>query len=168
MSIILQISDFQSGRFKIAFNTYQENSLDDYITKYEKKYLPELFGFDLYALFLADLVAGVPASPIYQAVFNEFNNQNDCGICQSEGMKEMMKAFVYFHYERDANVRSTTQGVKQSKGENSVSLDQEASNLATRFNEGVNSYRCIQDYMCENSTDYPDFKGVELDFVLFI
>jgi len=168
MSLILQISDFSAGRFKIPTTTFQESDLNDFITKYENQYLVELLGVELFNLFVADLVAGVPVDARFVAIFDAFNDQDDCFLCRSEGMKEMMKAFVYFHYVRDTYTRNTTNGVKQQKAENSISLDAVSGDLTTRFNEGVNSYWCIQRRMCDDSTLYPEFNGVNLEKTLFI
>ena len=165
---ILQITDFDNGRFKIPTNSFQEMDLEDYINKYELKYLPLLFGVELYELFEADLVAGVPQTPRFEDVFNAFLLQTDCDYCNSEGMKEMMKGFVYFHYTRDTFTRNTTNGVKQTFSENSVSLDTVSADLTTRYNEGVNTFQCIQRKMCDESETYPEYKGLNLENVLFI
>lgn len=165
---ILQPTDFDNGRFKIPTNSFQELDLLEYINRYELQYLPLLFGVELYELFIANLVAGVPTSQRFEDVFNAFLLQNDCDYCNSEGMKEMMKAFIYFHYTRDTFTRNTTNGVKQTFSENSVSLDTVSADLTTRYNEGVKTFDCIQRKMCEESETYPEYEGLNLESVLFI
>ena len=165
---ILQITDFDNGRFKIPTNSFQDLDLEDYINKYERYYLPLLFGVELYELFEANLVAGVPTSQRFLDVFNSFLLQSECDYCNSEGMKEMMKGFVYFHYTRDTFTRNTTNGVKQTISENSVSLDTVSADLTTRYNESVNTFSCIQRKMCLDSETYPEYEGLELENVLLI
>ena len=87
MANILALTDFESGEYTIPQDCYSD--IQPYLDKYEKKYLIELLGCDLYALFIADLVAGVPQTQIYIDIFNEICEDN-CGTIQrSEGMKTM-------------------------------------------------------------------------------
>ena len=165
---ILEESDFDSGRFELPTNTFQEESLDDYIEKAEKKYLPQLFGVELYDLFIADLSVGtpqVPSDPRFLKVFDAFIDQtNDC-LTQSEGMKAMLKGFVYYLYIRDRISRVTTDGVKVTTGENSDNVSGIAHDLTSRYNESINIYKVIQNYMLNVDPDtYPEFLGVNQRF----
>lgn len=168
MSNIIQITDFESGRYKIATNTFQTNDLQSFIDKYERHYLLRMFGVALYSLFIADLAGGVPQDPRFTAVFEPFEMQNACYFCDSQGMKEAIKALIYFHFERDRVTRSTPNGPKQSKGENSNNLDNVASDLVTRYNEGVDSFECIQYKMYDDADTYPEYEGIKVDKILFI
>lgn len=170
-ALVIKIVDFDAGRFRIPSNNFQTNSFQDYIDKYERHYLIRLLGVSLYNSFIADLDAqGVPQDPNYLAFYNSFVDEANGCNCESQGMKEMLKAFIYFHWARDANVRLTTTGAKRSKGENSENLDNSALDMTTRYNEGVNSFECIQRFLCMDSETYPSYKGWanEVEKVLFI
>jgi len=170
MANLIKIADFESGRFKIPTNEWTGIDLDQYMDKYERHYLIRLLGVELYNLFVADLDGnGEPQDPIYQDIYNSFVYEDNCNKCESEGMKEMLKAFVYFHFVRDIFTRVTTVGVSRSKGENSENLDKVAADLTTRYNQGVMSFDCIQKYICNNSATYPTYNGWhDVEKILFI
>jgi hypothetical protein len=160
---ILQVSDFASGRYKIPVKTNQDAGLTEKIDFVENTYLPRLFGVELYDLFIADLagVPGVPVSARFLQVFNPFNDQtNDC-LTQSEGMKVMLEGLVYYLYIRDRVTRVTTDGVKVTTGENSDNVTAIGHDITSRYNEAIQNYQTIQNYMLNVDPDtYPEFEGV--------
>ena len=166
MSNIVQLNDFKDGEFRIPKTSGQEDTLQNYLNKYERHYLVRLFGVELYDLFILNLVAGVPSSQRFEDVFNEFVDQDDCLFCDSQGMKLMLEGFIYFHYVRHTFTRNTTNGVKQTKSENSESLETVSADLTTRYNNAVETYRCIQRRMCNNSDIYPEYNGVIVEEIL--
>jgi hypothetical protein len=160
---IQQESDFNSGRFTIPTNTWQGDSLDDYITRVEAEYLPRLFGVELYDLFIADLtgVPGVPVSARFLKVFNAFNDQTGDCFTQSEGLKVMLNGLVYYYYLRDRVSRVTTDGIKLTTGENSDNVSAIGHDLTSRYNESIKSYKVIQNFMFNvDAVSYPEFKGI--------
>lgn len=166
MANILTIADFSSGIYEIPVSTYTENDLQSYIDRYEKKYLAELLGIELYDLFIADLVAGVPTSPIYEKIFNPILEVvNGCDI-HSEGMKVALKGLVYFHYVRDNITRITLAGAKRTTSDNSENIQALSANMGLRWNESVESYKAIQRYIYENLTDYPTFNGIKIQYTM--
>lgn len=168
MGLILDISDFDFGRYKIALDPEQETDLELYIDRVESDYLPKLFGKELFDLFLADLNAvpvGVPTASRFVVVYNEFVEQDDCVMIQSEGMIEMLKGFVYYLYLRDIVSRPTTIGLEKFIGENTVAVTAIHHDITSRYNESVDTFKTIQYYMNQfNSTDYPEYKGVSIAF----
>lgn len=168
MSDVIQISDFQKGEYRIPTTSFQEDSLQEYIDKYERHYLIRLFGRELYDLFIADLVSGVPQTQRFVDVFNETTFQDDCDFCDSYGIKEMLKGFIYFHYVRHTFTRNTTNGVKQTKSENSDSLQNVSSDLVSRHNGSVRILKCIQRIMCDDATLYPEYKGIIVEPILIL
>lgn len=169
MPNIVQITDFKVGRFKIPTKTYSDNDLQSYIDRYHRHYLIRLLGIELYDLFIADLdPLGVPQDPNYLAFYNPFTIQENGCFCDSEGMKEMIKALIYFHYVRDKNTVLTTIGPKQKRGENSQTLDIVSHDITTRYNEGINTYDCIQKKLHDDPTTYPEYDGVVTEKILFI
>ena len=164
---ILQISDFQSGRYKIPVKTLQDEGLQEKIDFVENTYLPRLFGVELYDLFIADL-AGTPSIPMsarFLQVFDPFNDQTDDCLTQSEGMKVMLEGFVYYLYVRDRVTRVTTEGVKLTTGENSDNITAIGHDITSRYNEAILNYQTIQNYMLDVDPDtYPEFEGVHERF----
>jgi len=158
MANILQPSDF-TGRYDIGQNGYTVTDLQGFIDFYEEDYLQFLLGCELYDLFVADLLNGEPQTPIYQAIFNSFCIDQDNCIIKSAGMKDMLKAFIYFEYARKSDDSVTISGNTQSSSDNSVKPSQIQAGLYNYYNEGINTYHAIQAYIKENETDYPTYNG---------
>ncbi len=156
---IVQASDF-AGKYNISQNVHTVKDLDLYIERYEKVYLIDLLGCELYELFIADLTATTPQtsqnSP-YTEIFNEFCIDDECKIIKSEGIKQMLIDFIYFEYVRDQNYKNTISGTVKSNTE--VSELVSPTFLDTIFNEAIETYWAIQFFICENSIDYPTYNG---------
>jgi len=69
--MFLTVQDF-TGKYQLSTGMYDVTKLQDYIIRYEKRYLIELFGANLYDEFISDLVLNVPKSPNFLKVFNPF------------------------------------------------------------------------------------------------
>lgn len=156
MANILTPDDFGSGEYKVPQNCF--DSIQDYIDKYEKLYLVRLLGAELYDLFIADLVSGVPQTQIYLDIFNEFRIDETGCIRISEGMKEMLKQFCYYHIVRDLGVKKGIGGVGKYNDE-VASTGYNGFNLVEAYNEGVDNAHAIRWYICENDADYPTYNG---------
>lgn len=161
---IVQTSDFV-GEYKVSQSRFTE--LAKYITKYEKQYLVKLLGSDLYDLFIADLTVTTPQTPqtaIYQSIFNSFKqDENNC-IVFSEGIKQMLIMFIYFHYVRDMQNYNTIAGSVTNVNENSNASGYNGYNLIESYNDAIDTYRSIQWYIEENKSDYPDYNGQFIDY----
>jgi hypothetical protein len=156
--MIVSISDF-TGKYQLSTGMYDQAKLQDYINRYEPRYLKELFGIDLYNEFNSDLLNNVPQSPNFLVVFNplsedlgysfyHFNGLYE-GVNQidSEGIKEMLKGFIYFEYAKDlVNVMTPFGNVKQA-AENSEVANTLFSMMYTRYNEAIRSYSSIRNYI---------------------
>lgn len=162
---ILTLTDFENGKFSIATNTTQEIDLQDKIDLVERTYLVELLGVELYDLFILDL-ANPSLTPRFQFIFDAFNYQSSEKplLVHSEGLKQMLKAFVYFLYVRDTTTRQTTVGIKRTKSDNSENVSGIKHGLINRYNEGVSDYDSIQYYMIDNEDVYPEFLGMHKCF----
>ena len=169
MSILSQ-NDFVSGRYALSINPNQVATLQIHIDYVENYYLKRLFGIVLYDLFIADLalpVVGEPTSARFIKVFNAFDYQdtNDC-IYSSEGIKEMLKGLTYFYYLRDLNNKVATTGTIVTVSANSENVSALWANVTSRYNEGVNTYWVISQYMYDfDSINYPEFTGVGTSIV---
>jgi len=179
--IILQVSDFtQKGKYYIPIGTTgcsSEQKLQNYIDRYEKRYLQDLLGCELSELFIADLDGNthIPVTQIYLDIYNEicvdltqgFNSiyYGTCG-CKpsrivSRGMKSMLMGFIYFQYMRDQPNAKDLTGVNNKKAENSTMASFESWGIDQYYNESIEDYQNIQYYIYENKGDYPTFNGVK-------
>ncbi len=156
MANILIPDDFGNGEYIVPQNCF--DNIQPYIDKYEKHYLLRLLGADLYDLFIADLVSGVPVDPIYLSLFNEFRIDETGCIRISEGIKQMLIQFCYFHIIRDLGVKKGIGGVGKYKNEVSE-VGYNGFNIVEAYNEGVDNWRAIQWFICENDADYPEYNG---------
>jgi len=167
MGMILKISDFETGRTKIALNPEQEIDLMEYIDKAEREYLPLLFGKELYDLFVVDwdVLLGVPTSPRFIVVYEPFTFQGDLLMLQSLGIKTMLKDFVYYLYVRDIVTRQSTVGLEVVVGENTGNVSAIKHDVTNIYNDGVDTFDTIQYYMKSyNTNEYPEYKGILINF----
>jgi len=165
---IIETTDF-TGRYKIPLNPKQDTELTDMITYVENKYLPTLFGVELYDLFIADLTVATPQIPQtarFTKVFDPFNYQeNSSCIYSSEGIREVLKGLTYFHYLRDIGVGPNTTGFNKADSENSTVISALAAGVTSRYNQGIDTYKIIQFYMYSaDSATYPEFDGMDQEY----
>ena len=162
-------------RFEISLGkrNNDEAQLQRYVDKYEEIYLQDLLGIDLYNLFIADLVLGVPQTQIYIDIYQKFAYDNLTltsysyyeyyhkykGIVRSLGMVEMLVALIYSQYLKDQKYPNTIQGNIQSMAENGEQVSFNQMGWYIRQNEGLDSYNAIQQYICDNSENYPEYNG---------
>jgi hypothetical protein len=169
MSNIVSLTDFTTGEFKIAQNRFTEDDITSFILKYERRYLVELFGAELYALFFDDLT-GTPAEPQdarFVTVFEEgqWDDIIADGPLISDGIKEMLKGIVFFHYIRDNNMYHTITGLVSNNNENANAEIKEkgAQYILKKYAHAMETFTAIQEYMKDNSDVYPEFKGKEIE-----
>jgi len=170
MSILnITYADFGKGKYELHKGMYEQQKINEYIDKYERLYLIQLLGGQLFNDFVADLNAGVPVSPEYLAIYYAFvYDGNCCGVVISDGMVEMIKGFIYFEYLKDQINQVWVSGVVAPTGENSNNVSTLNQQIYTRYNDAVRIYRAIQRYICDNSSEYPNFNGVSKAFTHWI
>ena len=162
---IIQVTDFANGKFIIPTNPMQTTDLQTYIDDAQRSFLVQLLGVELYDLFIADLVNNVPQSARFIKIFDPFNDQTNDVLTISDGMKEMLKGFVYYLYLRDLVNRATTTGLTKSLPENADNVSGVWYDLNRRYNESVETYKVIQNYMLVlYPTNYNEYEGVNLDY----
>jgi len=164
MAILLTNTDFV-GEYAIPQNQYTKDDLNSFIDRYERSYLYKLLGVELGNLFIADLVAKVPQSAEYLAIYNEFAEDYNYGALISRGMKDMMLRFVYFEYVRTQKYNVSITGVVQTNGTNSTPAKYDSHWITRVYNDGVDTANAIQCYIEDNSTDYSTFKGIEVGYI---
>ncbi len=162
MSILnITYNDFGKGKYELHHGMYEQSKIQAYIDKYERIYLVKLLGVELFNLFVADLLAGVPQASIYTKIYEAFEYDNvNCNINISEGMLDLVKGFVYYQYLRDMTNNVAVTGNVRPLGENSENVSTLNSMIYTRYNDSVRTYKAIQQYMCDYSSDYLKYNGI--------
>jgi hypothetical protein len=170
MSIFIHPSDFTSGKYKLHVGTYTINDLQEYLDKYETRYLVELLGADLYNQFIADVTlgGGVPTEARFIKIFNPFTEDYSWTILISVGILEMLKGFMYYEYIKDQIVQMTPIGVVTPSGENSRNSNTLYTQIYTRYNDAARTYKTIQEYIRNNSGDYDEFNGVRKMLITYL
>lgn len=156
MGLIIDKEDF-TGKYAIAQNSFTD--IDSYITKYEEKYLIDLFGVELFKLFKASVTSQVPGPGVYKTIYDPIlEDEGEC-IRKSEGIKTMLLGFVWFEFIRDQKYKATVSGHHVGATENSREASFDELNIYGRYNESIESYKTIQWYIEEHETEYPDYNG---------
>ena len=160
--MIVETTDF-TDKWAITI-AYGSNKLQEYIDEYEPLILAELLGVDFADEIKGQFEAG-DLTPENEKVFNKNTfNIEKCGkvwLFRSEGIKTMLKNFIYAHVQVGDLGTPTSQG--------KIKMDSEGGNLVNDnytdrfrfYNNGVKTFRAIQEFIKDNKEDYPLFKGIE-------
>lgn len=169
MALILAEDFLENPLYDIALTFQAETELPKLIEVIEKDILEELLGCDLYDLFIADLNGDVPQIPqaaIYLNIFNSICIDEDS--IRSYGIKDLLMAFVYFEWHRYNQNKSVSSGIVRADSENTSLANLTSTNIYEKYNRGIKSYQAIQRYICDNSTDYPEYEGMKKQFASWI
>lgn len=150
--MFLEPSDFV-GKFELHKGMYSQPNLVDYIDRYERKYLIDLFGAELFDEFVADLdpITKTPKSPSFQFLFNPFQSDVTLHhILISDGIIDMLKGFVYFEYSKDLINQPSSIGNVIPQNENSRVVSTLYSTMYGRYNESIKTFRAIRDFILLN------------------
>lgn len=166
MPILLSIDDF-TGYHTLALNDSDETLLQAYITRDEKLAIVELLGVELGEAFIAGIGAGSPDAK-WTAIRDEFyEHDTDCNrMRHSRGIKEWLKAYVYYQFVFKTHDRHTQHGVAIGQSETSyvVTASNAARNAERRWNEALDTVEAIQWYVQENEDDYDEeYKGITIE-----
>ena len=155
MSLYIQISDFK-GQSETAKDIFTTSDLQIYLDKFEVRYLQDLLGCELYEEFAIDfaILGNSPTDPKFVAIWNSFCKDDSCYIYRSEGMVEMLSLFIYFEYLRDQPVKNNIAGPQLNDQANSTAATSTQTNIYTNYNEGLETYKSIQWYICDNPNNY--------------
>ena len=170
MSILgIIYSDFGKGKFELHHGMYEQAKIQAYIDKYERQYLVKLLGVELFNEFVADLSSNVPQSAKYLKIYNPFEYDNvDCNIHISEGMIDMIKGFIYYQYLKDLTNNVAVSGNVRPMGENSENVSTLNSMIYTRYNDSIRTYKAIQYYICDFSSDYLKYNGIRIGMAYWL
>tara|TARA_R110000772_G_scaffold36091_5_gene86615 strand:+ start:8505 stop:9287 length:783 start_codon:yes stop_codon:yes gene_type:complete len=161
--MIVQVSDF-IGKYALSKGMFSEQTIQDYIDRYQNRYLKELFGVKLYDQFELDLLNDVPQSPNFIKVFEAFSEDINLlcvgwnrgyrneGMLISNGIKDMLLGFIYYEYCKDLVNQMTPFGNTKPQSENSDVANTLFSTMYNRYNESIISFQAIQDYIILNQS----------------
>lgn len=148
--MFLELDDF-INKFELSKGMFVTNKLTSYIERYEKHYLVNLLGSDLYTQFMSDLdVNDMPQSPNFWNIYNPFNEDWNFRILESKGLIDMLTGFIYFEFSKDLVNQQTPFGNVDPKSENSVVASTIYNMMYNRYNESVKTYTNIQMYIYKN------------------
>jgi len=157
MGLLVVKSDFV-GKYDLPKSI--NDKIDAYIAEYEEKILTEMLGDDLFTAFKTNVDSTIrkPVLQIYLDLYNPVTVEAwDCSL-RSEGMKEMLLGFIFFHYVRDEPFKVGMNGAVVNQTETSTQAN--TSFLYTRYNEAVKNYNIILSYANDNrAAVYPTLKG---------
>lgn len=162
---IVNPSDFL-GKFEVSQNALVKQKLQGYIDLYEDQYMMDLLGVELYNEYKAGL-AILPPDPLYVKLSDPFAEDTKYGCFEngrkvliSKGVKNMLLGFIYWEFYKDDFSAVSTNGHGKPTPENSTNSTTFLSALYTRYNESIDTYRSIQEYINQNRNLYPKYNGV--------
>lgn len=156
--IILKTTEFV-GFHEIGINNKTEPTLLAYINQFEESFLQQILGKDLAALFIADLVLGVPQTAPYIAIFNPIFTD---GLPESKGIPFILKSLLFYTFATDTQAYHGQSGVAKNAAEAGINPGFEGIHrfAEVRWNEGKASITGLQRYITDNLNIYPTFKGM--------
>lgn len=150
--MFLELDDF-INKFELSRGMFVTNKFTSYIERYEKQYLVNLMGSDLYDQFMSDLDPNdMPQSPNFWAIYSPFDEDWNHRILESRGIIDMLKGFIYFEYSKDLINQQTPFGNVDPKSENSEVSSTVYNMMYNRYNESVKTYTNIQMYIHKHRT----------------
>lgn len=168
MGKIVKTTDF-TGKYAITQNQFNTTKLQAFIDKYELLYIYDLLGVTLGNLFYNDIAVSTFLPPVtakYATLFNAIYSDSDnfCGQIRSEGVKEMLKGFIYWEFVKAQKAKNTITGTVVGQNEVSRETDWNETEIYNNYNQAVMTYRSIQRYISENPSDYTEYKGLNKQY----
>lgn len=150
---IVQTSQFV-GKYALtkAFNDGQLKIVQ-MIVDVEFTYLNELFGVDLCEVFLDEYTT----EPRFIKLMTPFAFEHCGKVKTCRGIEQMLLGFVYTYYLAEMQGVSTSVGKMKPDAE-AGTLDNEL-NVISFYNESIQDFNMIVDYIRSNSDVYPEMKG---------
>ena len=163
MSSVVKLTDFKVGKYKIPQNTNTVDTLQEVLDEWEVRNINYLLGCDLATLFFADLVDGIPQTQRFIDIFNSFCKDESNCIIESEGIKTMLKGMIWGRAAELTDSVLTTVGTKTNNNANSENTGLQNGMMYRLYNQGVDTSRAIQWFICDNSDIYPEYNGQFFD-----
>ena len=163
---IVQPSDF-TGFYKLAQTNNTTDELQAFIKKWEKHYMYQIYGQELADLIIADIGTGhAPVTQRFIDVFNPFHLQDGYRRIQdSQGLKEALIAFIFYHYVFDTQSNHSQSGVITNLSEDSTvaGMHNAVRYAERRFNNALDTVDAIQWFCKFKHTDvYPEYMGLKI------
>ncbi len=159
--MIVKATDF-IGEYKVPKTLYSE--IDQFIEDYEKSFLQRMLGVELYNLFVADLVDGVPQNQIYLNIFEPLAYDLNNIVYQSEGIKRMLVELIYYYYTVSVQTYNTDTGTMSTESEVSTKASYK-NNIIVAYNKAVANAHVIQQYIFDNKEDYPTQNLQKIEYI---
>ena len=141
------------------------NKLNKFINITQKKYLLKAFGYELYALFIAELP--IPTSQRFTDILDgaEFENTSGYtdkwdGLANSE-LESFLAYFTYIECTNSNTVSLTGQGATTNMFENANPVAPIPKGVEA-FNLGVKQYNKLYDFMKANQANYPEWQWTKI------
>ena len=140
----------------MAKDKFTKNDLQDYIDKFEVRYLQDLLGAELYTAFALDfaIIGNIPTDAKFLEIWNPFAKDGYCGLVRSEGIKEMLVSLVHFEYVRDQPIMNNIAGNQANVQANSTTPSNISTNIVSNYNEGLKSLSLDWSESWERTRDY--------------
>lgn len=169
---LVSVSDFEGGAYNITDSTsaYADADLQECIDKYHDRYIILLFGKELGDLIISYINDNrLPIDDDLEKLIEPFTDQPQefCHnyILISDGLKEFLKAAIFYEYVRSA-LKTVQAGVKKSKVETgeSASVWGQYRFAEKKFNDQVETAEAIREYCLINGDNatFAKYKGVTI------
>ncbi len=158
---ITTIDQYKGGVYALPLNDQYTKTFMAFVAEYEPIYLQDLLGCELSKLLIADLTASnIPQADRFKSIWNPFCIDEDCDtLLRSEGIVEMLNGFIYWEYGKTLTNILGKSGSKRNNDENSNDVPDSGTELLPNYYRSIEAYQAIQDFICLNESDYPEFNG---------
>lgn len=164
--ILLTLDDFTGFKF-IARNDDDDAILQDYIDRYEAKYIREILGVELGKLFIEDIQGedsdSAAISDRFQKLLDPFQEQQ-CKIYESKGMKDALACMIAYDYIARNQGKHSQSGFVANDVETAKvqSFENAAHYAEEKWNDTVIGTICAIQWYCSDfkKEDYPEYMGI--------
>lgn len=148
-------------------NAGKVNKLQVYIDRAQKKYLIDVLGYELYALFIAELPT--PSSQRFTDILEGADFTNTItgledhwdGLTNTE-LQSLLAYFTYYQFLKSNQRGETGNGTTSNLFENSEKVSS-IFNQQQAYNLGVEQYKKLRDYLLTNSDTYTEWQYIEIE-----
>ena len=162
MGLLISASeDFSFGQYAINDADVTRQNLKEYVSQNERKFIYELLGVELGDLFISDLGADKkPQTQRFITIYNPLATDFGHKLSYSKGIKEIIKGLVFSEFVREQNYKNNINGSSRNLYEQGDVISANNAGIVNKYNEAIDSFCAVQYYIHENSSIYPEFKGV--------
>lgn len=158
MATMIKTTDFAVGLRRVAQDQNSTVQFASFITSQrERELVNQILGRSLGTLFLADLIGDpqIPQSSRFSLIFNRFEFDYAGLSVSCDGLKEILKGFLYDDYVQQQHITNTITGnvVTLKEASEPVPLNDK---LTDSYNKNIRQLNNLQLFV-NNSTDYPEY-----------